>query len=216
MVIEQRATKAASAFRPIGHGERAWQPFTVVGTNAAHRDVDLDPAADRYVVIDDIDDGFVSLDVSTWPRLDGEGRLFWEDGDDPEHVVLELASLQRWLDARRRRHGTTAPDRPLRIGDTFLLRPVVDTERRGDVLVVLPDALVVRDAWDVTKAARAAAKTAMYGAAGSTVPDEQAAELRLDAPYESPADDPDALDVRQQPVGDQAVPGPPPPPRNVR
>jgi hypothetical protein len=101
--------------------------------------------ADEYVVLDEIMGDQVRLAVTTWPRVDEEGRLrFAESGSEP--LPVDRADLQRSVDRLREAEGQLV--RPLRIGDVFLLRGMS------------PDPEEWKRLLDITGAARRAASRA--------------------------------------------------------
>lgn len=191
MQAEQRATKSAEAFAPVG---RPWTPFTVHGPTGD----ELWPVevgdGDRYVAVDDVADGHVVFEVSDWPELDAEGRLHWET--EPRELWDEQAAVQERLEDERREQRITAPERRVRVGDTFLVRGLPSD---SDSL------LAAETIVDVSAAARDAAKAALYGAAASTVDAEDAAALHVGSDYETAETAAGAFDVRQQ-----RAPDPPP------
>lgn len=191
MQPQQRAAKSAESFWSV---ERPWTPFTVHGpTGDEVWPVDVEEG-DRYVAVDDLAEGHVVFEVSDWPMLDAEGRLHWES--EPVELWDEQAAVQRRLEAERREQRITAPERRVRVGDTFLVRGLPPDTRS-----LLDAATIV----DVSAAARDAAKAALYGAAASTVDAEVAAELHVGADYETATPSAGGFDVRQQ-----RAPDPPP------
>jgi hypothetical protein len=129
--------------------------------------------ADRYAVVDDLDEDVLVLRVASWPRLDRAGRLKF-DRPGEEHPVSR-AKLQERVDERRTAEGAPAPDRPLRIGDTFWLAG------EGSV----KDALAKGRLKDVTAPAREAAKAAFHGAVGGTVGTRYVERVQLAKPPRS-------------------------------
>jgi hypothetical protein len=143
----------------------------------------------RYVVVDDIVEGRVALEVSEWPTLDADGRLFF--ADIGEEQVTGLMALQRLVDDIRTSSGQFAPDRVIRIGDTFA---VVGLEVGGVGQVT------ATELWDISSAARRAAKAAMYGAVASTVDTSYEEEMAIsDVALEVPETE-GVYDVRQEGV----------------
>jgi hypothetical protein len=143
----------------------------------------------RYVVVDDIVEGRVALEVSEWPTLDADGRLFFADMG--EEQVTGLMALQRLVDEIRTSTGQFAPDRAIRIGDTFA---VAGLEVTG------VDQVTATDLWDISSAARRAGKAAMYGAVASTVDTSYEEEMAIsDVALEVPETE-GVYDVRQEGV----------------
>jgi hypothetical protein len=103
-------------------------------------------ASDWYVTVDERVSGVVGLVASRWPRSDDQGRPRFEG--PIETAWVDGGTLQRVVDDRRAEVGEL--ERPLRIGDTFAVRaPELGVPEQWEA------------AWDVTKAARAAAKAAV-------------------------------------------------------
>jgi hypothetical protein len=147
---------------------------------------------DRYASVDDVADGVVIFSVSEWPRLDREGRLCWTSG--PFELVGSEREVQGIVDTARAAAGITAPDRPVRVGDAFLVRGVPD-ERAS-----LSQASLVLD---ISAAARDAARAALYGAVASTLPTDDAERMAVTQRYEQPEPDSGYFDVRQQRVSER-------------
>jgi hypothetical protein len=183
---EQRVVKTAEAFEPV---ELAWVPYTVHGPRGGKRTkVDVQPS-DCYASVDDVADGMVVFSVSNWPRLDREGRLYWDI--NPFELVVPEQEVQAIVDAGRAEAGITAPDRPIRVGDAFLLRGLPDEQASlGRASLVL----------DISAAARDAARAALYGAVASTLRLEDAEKMAVTQRYEEPEPDSGYFDVRQRRV----------------
>jgi hypothetical protein len=184
MPAEQRVVKAPEAFDPA---EREWVPYTVHGTaedDTAEVDVQ---SGDYYASVDDVADGMVVFSVSDWPRLDQEGRLFW-NSKPPVELVAAAQEAQAIVNAGRAEARITAPDRPIRVGDVFLVRGLPDRHAGLDQA-----SLVL----DVSAAARDAARVALYGAATSALPVDDADKLAVTQPYEKPEPDSGRFDVGQ-------------------
>lgn len=167
MQAEQRAKVGRRRLRSRGD---PWVPFTVHGPEGSkRRRLRTEKLEERqYAVVEDIDDGRLVLEVSQWPRLDQDGRLVFHG--DPFQLSLDLAHVQERVDARRDRGTTTDPRRALRIGDVFLMAGLEegDTALDGRTRIV-----------DITRAAREAAKAALYSAAASAVGDEYVEEVAI-------------------------------------
>jgi hypothetical protein len=138
-----------------------------------------------YLVVDELEDQIVVALATRWPELDAAGRLRFEDRD-PITVSVAQRALEKKV---RRPGGKRGLDRPLRIGDCFLVR-----RPRGESDEELEDAFTHAppEEWgefiDVTRPAREAAKTALYAAAAPRVTEKAAEELGLTkkAPPEEP------------------------------
>jgi hypothetical protein len=112
-------------------------------------DMDVVPG-DAYVVVDEIIDLDVRIVAAPWPDVDEAGRLrFQETGTELEPDLL-LPAIEDIINAERERLGQVT--RPLRVGDTFLVRGDVEKPPRWEVVV------------DVTQAARQASKLAQQRA----------------------------------------------------
>jgi hypothetical protein len=165
---------------------------------------------DCYASVDDVADGVVVFSVSEWPRLDREGRLCW--ASDPFELVGSEREVQGIVDAARVEAGITAPDRPIRVGDAFLLRgltgELADALNTGIRLAeparelsgasLSQASLVV----DISAAARDAARAALYGAVASTLPTDDANRMAVTQPYARPDPAEGRFDVRQRRVGE--------------
>jgi hypothetical protein len=107
-------------------------------------------AGDAYVVVDEIIDLDVRLVSAPWPDVDEAGRLrFQETGTELEPDLL-LPGIEDLINAQR--EGLGQVTRPLRVGDTFLVRGDVEKPPQWEVVV------------DVTQAARQASKLAQQRA----------------------------------------------------
>ncbi|CAN5910316.1 hypothetical protein BH23ACT10_BH23ACT10_27880 [soil metagenome] len=195
MQAEHLATKDERKFEPRADAP-LWMPTVVHGPDADDRRAVDVRADDRYFAVDDVADGMVVAEVSSWPRLDREGRLWW--GDEPYEFATPLERMQRDVNAARRRNGVMAATRRIRVGDTFLVRGLTRSHR---YLTKVP--LIV----DISAAAREAAKAALHGAVASTLAEGQAAELHVDDAYVTPRPEDGLFDVRQSrpPSEDEAT-----------
>ena len=133
---------------------------------------------DVYALVEDQDEGLLVLLAVRWPELDGLGRLRFADAE-PVEVPLAQSELENAL--RRRR--SEEEQRPVRIGDVFLVR--------GLAAGRLPEASLADwgQLFDVTGPARDAAKAALFAAAAPRVSADDADALGLDvqaSPDESP------------------------------
>ncbi len=166
MQAEQRAKISKDQFEPQS---KLWQPFTVHGTEGEKRKKRRAFKTDKYVVVEDVDDGRVVLEVSAWPHIDRGGRLVF-DGD-PYEMYQDLGELQSTVATHRKDDGITGADRPVRIGDVFAVRGLHRNAKS------LSKAETVRD---ISYAARSAAKAALFGAAASTVDPAYAKKMAID------------------------------------
>lgn len=163
----------------------ATDPFDVGSAEggAASSDVASGPGApsgpraapDWYVVVDELDELGCRLAVDRWPDRDADGRLVFDD--DERLVSVPPARLHEAVTAARTDHGDDAPERPLRIGDTFawwwgpLARDLLGVDPPpGSDADATPPAEVV----DVTREARHATNAAAQATAGGVL---TAAEL---------------------------------------
>lgn len=131
--------------------------------------------SDAYVVVDDRSDNRIVLSCAPWPHLDAVGRLFFPDPSSEfiERFALSEERFQRILNEHRRRveaevEAEAVIERPLRIGDAFLVRGLTDDRPEEWEQIV-----------DVTAQARTAAKIALYGAVAPRLSEERAEELGL-------------------------------------
>jgi hypothetical protein len=184
MQVEERVAKAPEAFEPSEDAHR-WTPYIVHGPEDSDRRPVHVREGDRYLSVDDVADGLVVMEVSSWPLLDREGRLWWED--DPYEFVTSLPRMQAVVDGARRAAGIIAPDRPIRVGDAFLARGLTRRHRYLTRVQLV----------DVSAAAREAAKMALYGAVASTLDRDQAWRMTVTQQYQEPAPDVGIFDVRQ-------------------
>jgi hypothetical protein len=135
----QRAERGNRSFRPTG---RWWIPVVM---DADGNGMPVEPAAgDAYVAVDELLEDRIRLVVAPWPLLDQDERLHLENLG--RMLACAPRTLQTLVDRHRARHGQV--QRPLRVGDVFLVRG--DADRLGGWTHVL----------DVTRGARAAAKVA--------------------------------------------------------
>lgn len=120
-------------------------------------------ARDCYVVVDDIEAGRAVLVSSPWPEVDDLGHLVF--GDQATSLDLPLGELQAAVDRQRQAAGQPAPDRPVRVGDVFWVRPPASKAGAGD-----PDRWRILD---VTRAARRCAHAALLVAANPALRSDQ-------------------------------------------
>lgn len=127
--------------------------------------------SDWYVAVDDLAYGKIVLEAAPWPGVDERGRLAF--GEAREMRTVPLAVAQGVVDDARGRAGQ--PTRALRIGDVFQVRgPELPDDVREWVIER-----------DITRAAREAAKVALFSAVAPRLQPEE--EQMLPAP-------PDAMD----------------------
>lgn len=139
------------------------------------------PVPDWYVVVDELDEIGCRLAVDAWPDTDGDGRLVFADGEQLISVAPDR--LHATISAARLRRGEEAPDRPLRIGDTFawwwgplardllgLDPPDGSGDRSED-----PEPEVV----DITRDARRLTKVAALATGGGVLVPDELARLEL-------------------------------------
>lgn len=164
MLYQQRTGADPASFEPVD----SWEASAERTDGSTF---DPEPAAqDWYVVIDDLADGRVVFDAAGWPRLDLAGRLSFDERRETRAADLEPA--QHTIDAARRALDQLA--RALRIGDAFLVR--------GPELPAHVTDWVV--AADVTRAARDAAKLALFAAVAPSIRPEEEALLPEPEPPE--------------------------------
>jgi len=165
--FEQRAAVEPESFVPQ---DVRWRPDVLYDARpeAVARPIDL--AGDEwYMVIDDIGGDVAICEFSSWPALDGDGRLAFEG--QPWRLGRPLAEVQTLVDRFRTESGQPAPDRPLRIGDVFAVRG----PKRG-----VRSLRAVTGLLDVSAAARTAAKAALYGAVAESMEEGQPAAVALE------------------------------------
>lgn len=183
---EQRARIDKAEFETQ---DRLWQPFTVHGPDGKRRQRRRAFKDDNYVVVEDIDDARVVFEISRWPEVDRGGRLDFKG--EPSELYDDLAVAQEVIDEARDADGVTGSDRPLRVGDVFLVK---DLATGADSIT---SAGTIRD---VSLAARLAAKSALFGAAASTVPEEYVEAMAIEREIKPPSRR-GLFDVRQEPKG---------------
>lgn len=169
----------------------------LVQPSSQYQDIEARP--DRYLVVDELGDGYCRLTVDPWPMRDGSGRL-WFGSAETDVLTVDLADFQRTVDHHRRRYlgeEDEAAERPIRIGDTFAVytdprrvaREFADRDRSSEPpepddpfdkmwrreIGSEPARLV-----DVTAAARQASHAAAEAAATGTLTQLEAFELGYD------------------------------------
>jgi hypothetical protein len=169
----QRAPKGA---QPVTkETDRYWAPEGAI----------LQPGPeDAYVVVDDLttdEQGqtvqIAVLAIATWPHLDALGRLSFDEAGSGR-LAVDPVWLQERVDQERlaneppgepRISEQELRTRPLRIGDTFLIRGLEVTESGT------PPSWKVLE--DVSASARDRAKIAQYAAVAPSVDRDRAQEL---------------------------------------
>ncbi len=137
-MFEQRAVDSGS----YEFTDRIWRPS----------EIDIDPErTDKYAAIDELSDGVIILSASDWPIVDMGGRLRFPG--ETLAIAVEEPDLRDAVFRFREERRDAAWDRPLRIGDVFLLRDMRDSAPATWELIV-----------DVSAAAREAAKIAANAA----------------------------------------------------
>lgn len=114
--MRQRTPPDPEHLRPVA----PWDPDRLRSTAPVAASVGqglAPPAPDWYVVVDELDELGCRLAVDLWPATDEDGRLVFADGE--QLVSVSPGPLHAAVTAARVRRGDDAPDRPLRIGDTF-------------------------------------------------------------------------------------------------
>ena len=158
--MRQRRAVAPESFTVV---DAPWLPVVEDQRGIA---ADLAPRrTDVYGVIDDIADGLVKLHASPWPSVDRAGRLAFGSPEERESAVFDADALQEAVDRFRSRSQQPGADRPLRLGDVFLIRGY------GDVFAprAPSDWEVISD---ITRVARDAARVAFYSAIAPTLSDD--------------------------------------------
>jgi hypothetical protein len=133
-----------------------------------------------YIVVDELSEDVATLVISEWPRIDERGRRrkigdSWEAG-------VGRAELETMLSERRVPKPMASDqelrEREVRIGDAFAaltLRP-----RGRKPAITSPWRLIEAPIYDVSAAARDAAKAALYGAMAPTLSVDEVSHLLLD------------------------------------
>lgn len=124
-------------------------------------------ARDWYVVVDEIVDERVTYEAWPWPGLSDRGHLAFDLAAGTRRTVT-AATLHRVVADHR---SGPAPERPLRIGDTFRV-----TARS----VTAPTKWEAVE--DVTQWARGKAQAAMYAMAAPRKPEAEAEQLEVSPP----------------------------------
>ena len=142
-------------------GPSLWNPTAPEGSSNPF-DQSAPEESDLYLTVDEIDGSRIRLVVAPWPVVDAENRLVFpfpesdtegpfQDPTDLE-LIVDSSEFHATVTQHRINHQQPAPDRPLRVGDAFWVRP----DDTGDTIEKLGGDLV-----DITFAARGEAKAAM-------------------------------------------------------
>ncbi len=183
MQIEQRSVET-----DVSPSTKKWVPELNMDEGEPPQPLQLSEQH-LYVVVDDIVEARVALEVSSWPTLDADGRLFFDTIGDEQ--VATIQSLQQTVDAQRANTAQFAPNRPIRIGDTFAV---------SGLRIDADDRFSADEVWDISSAARRAAKAAMFGAVASTVDVSYEEEMAIsDVALDVPEAE-GVYDVRQEGV----------------
>lgn len=180
--MRQRVPPDPADLAPVG----VWTPdLLAVGTPVAASlgPGHARPAPDWYVVVDELDELGCRLAVDIWPETDADGRLVFADGE--QLVSVPPDRLHAAITAARTRRGDEAPDRALRIGDTFawwwgpLARDLLAVGPPGEIDVGDrpddPDPEIV----DITRDARRQTKLAALATGGGVLDPSEVARLDL-------------------------------------
>jgi hypothetical protein len=130
-----------------------------------------------YVVLDEIVEDAARLSVSSWPRVDEQGRLHFERSERARSVRVDMKELRRFVSAQRANRRRAAPR--LRMGtvlavsvDTSVLpEPESDEEmqEQAEPEPREPGAWMRPPVYDVSSDARDKAKEAFYAAVAPTL-----------------------------------------------
>lgn len=152
-MVQQRPERPPEEFTP---SERLWlgaetRPAEglVEAARAPEAMAPEPQPGDKYVVIDDIMFGRVTLAITDWPALDRQGRPHFKNSG--ARVIDEAPLYERIVAARA---GQEAADRPLRIGDCFRIRKMKGAPDSWGLIID-----VSADARDDAKTAQNAAVT---------------------------------------------------------
>ena len=183
-MYDQRIAEPA----PERAGATAWRPDVVPFDADAP-----DPAQDRYVAVDRIDEDVATIVVARWPSVDqATGRLTFGAGRERLVVTADAETLRRRVDVDRR--VLRQLRRPVRVGDVFWVRGFDnDPSAWGRVI-------------DVTRAGRFAAKAALLATAAGAPSQDASAAFGIETA--EPVD----LEPRPAPFADDAEALPPPGP----
>lgn len=182
---DQRKRKPSRLFEI--REDAPWRPVVTLADGGTWT-VDAD-GDDFYVVVDDIEEGMVTLDVAGWPHLDEQGRLAFTDLGTDRGIAL--SALHEIVTASRKAAGQPAPTRPIRVGDTFWVKGPD-----------WPDAeLAKRKPIDITAPARSEAKATHYAAVAPAVTPPEAQRMQL-----VPEAEEDESPTRRRGIAQRAMP----------
>jgi hypothetical protein len=130
-----------------------------------------------YVVVDEIVEDAARLSVSSWPRVDEQGRLHFERSERARSVRADMKELGRFVSAHRADRRRAAPR--LRMGTVLaagvdlsvLPEPESDEEMQEQAQPEPrpPGAWMQPPVYDISSDARDKAKEAFYAAVAPTV-----------------------------------------------
>ena len=129
-----------------------------------------------YVVVDEIVEDAARLSVSSWPRVDEQGRLHFERTERARSVRVDVKELRRFVSAHGAGRRRAAPLRmgtvfAVSVDDSVLPEPESDEEMReqADPEPRHPGAWMKPPVYDITADARDKAKEAFYAAVAPTL-----------------------------------------------
>ncbi len=147
-----------------------WRPSMPAGADNPFQKL-TPKGSDWYITVDEIEDDWVRLVVAQWPSVEPDGRLrFPEPSFDDDEVLGDPSDwewqvkeqlLHAWLSQQRSKAGQDAPERPVRIGDTYWYRGKFQPGAQ-------PSDNLSGRVLDITYAARGEAKAAMAWAVTGT------------------------------------------------
>jgi hypothetical protein len=130
-----------------------------------------------YVVVDEVVEDAARLSVSSWPRVDEQGRLHFERTERARSVRADVKELRRFVSAQRAdRRGNPPRVRmgtvlAVRVDKSVLPEPESDEEMREQANPEPPHPREWMEppVYDVSADARDKAKEAFYAAVAPTV-----------------------------------------------
>jgi hypothetical protein len=146
------------------------------------KDVDLGELS--YIVVDEIVEPTAVLAVTEWPRVDQQGRVRFQLDKPPHLVRVEIKELAKHL--KKSRIGAGSRSRQVRIGDVYAAvartGPFPEPESTEARELAHSELQPVADwlgskVYDISGAAREAAKIALYGAVAPVLKPEEAEGL---------------------------------------
>lgn len=130
-----------------------------------------------YVVVDEIVEDAARLSVSSWPRVDEQGRLHFERTERARSVRADVKELRRFVSSHGAGGRRAVP--PLRMGtvlavsvdDSVLPEAESDEEMREQAMPEPrhPSAWMKPPVYDISADARDKAKEAFYAAVAPTL-----------------------------------------------